>query len=381
MIQSGEITKGILKAVAVIFGFLFLAWFLYKIQSVLAYLAISGVVTLIGRPIILFLKQKLKFRNLLAVITTMILMLGVFIGLLFLFIPLIKQQSHNLSLLNIESLSDTIENFYIETLSYFSGPNFDAEARFADTDFFGSIDFGFIPDFINSFLSALGTFSIGLFSVVFISFFLLKDSKLLENGILTFIPDSKEARFEKSLEKIKNLLSRYFIGLVFQIMVLFIIYSFVLLFFGIDNAIVIAFLCALLNIIPYLGPLIGGFVMFFLTMSSNLGQDFSSVVLPTTLYVMIGFIAGQLIDNFLSQPLIFSNSVRSHPLEIFLVIVIGGLLFGIVGMIVAVPSYTVIKVIAKEFLSENKIVQRLTKDFRFQFEQSHFIYRSSGFYK
>lgn len=363
MIQSGEITKGILKAVAVIFGFVILAWFLYKIQSVLAYLAISGVVTLIGRPIIMFLKQRLKFKNLLAVITTMLLMLGVFIGLLFLFIPLIKQQSHNLSLLNIDSLTETVENLYLETLSYFSGQKYDLEAKFRDTDFFSSINFGFIPDFINSFLSALGTFSIGLFSVVFISFFLLKDSKLLENGILTFIPDNNEARFAKSLEKIKNLLSRYFIGLVFQIMVLFIIYSFVLLFFGIDNAIVIAFLCALLNIIPYLGPLIGACVMFFLTMSSNLGQDFNTVILPTTMYVMIGFIIGQLIDNFLSQPLIFSNSVRSHPLEIFLVIVISGLLFGIVGMIAAVPSYTVIKVIAKEFLSENKIVQRLTKDF------------------
>src|SRR5690606_19440941 len=142
-------------------------------------------------------------------------MLGIFIGLLFLFIPLIKQQSQNLSLLNIDSLSATIENLYLETLSYISGSNFDVESKINQTDFFDAFDFSFIPDFINSFLSALGSFSIGLFSVIFISFFLLKDSKLLENGILTFIPDEKEARFEKSLEKIKNLLSRYFIGLVF----------------------------------------------------------------------------------------------------------------------------------------------------------------------
>ncbi len=360
--MSKEISKGILRAVTVIFGLCVLAWFIYKIQSVLLYLILSGVVTLIGRPIVLFLRDKLRFKNLIAVIVTMLIIFGVFIGLLFLFIPLIKQQSHNLSLLNIESLSATVENLYLEILAYFSGPNFDIESRITNTDFLESFDFGFIPDFINSFLSALGSFSIGLFSVIFISFFLLKDSKLLENGILTFIPKHNETRFEKSLEKIKNLLSRYFIGLVFQILVLFILYSFILLFFGIDNAIVIAFLCALLNIIPYLGPLIGAFVMFFLTMSSNLGQDFSTVMLPTTLYVMIGFVIGQLIDNFLSQPLIFSNSVRSHPLEIFLVIIIGGLLFGIVGMIAAVPSYTVIKVISKEFLSENKIVQRLTQN-------------------
>lgn len=360
--MSKEISKGILQALAVIFGIFILVWFLYKIQSVLLYLALSGVITLIGRPIVMFLKNKLRFKNLIAVIVTMLLIFGVFIGLLFLFIPLIRQQSYNLSLLNIDSLSATVENLYLETLSYFSGSNFDLESRITNSDFMNSFDFGFIPDFINGFLSALGSFSIGLFSVIFISFFLLKDSKLLENGILTFIPDRNESRFEKSLEKIKNLLSRYFIGLVFQISVLFIIYSFVLLFFGIENAIVIAFLCALLNIIPYLGPLIGAFVMLFLTMSSNLGQDFSSVILPTTIYVMIGFVIGQLIDNFLSQPLIFSQSVRSHPLEIFLVIIIGGLLFGVMGMIAAVPSYTVIKVIAKEFLSENKIVKRLTQD-------------------
>ena len=71
---------------------------------------------------------------------------------------------------------------------------------------------------------------------------------------------------------------------------------------------------------------------------------------------------GQLIDNFFSQPFIFSNSVKSHPLEIFLVIIIAGLLFGVVGMIVAVPGYTAIKVILKEFLAENQIVKRLTKN-------------------
>ena len=86
-----------------------------------------------------------------------------------------------------------------------------------------------------------------------------------------------------------------------------------------ENSIVIAFLCALLNLIPYVGPLIGGVLMLFLTMSSNLGQDFQEVILPTTIYVMIGYVIAQLIDNFLSQPLIFSNSVKSHPLEIFLI--------------------------------------------------------------
>ena len=98
-------------------------------------------------------------------------------------------------------------------------------------------------------------------------------------------------------------------------------------------------------------------------MSSFIGADFSSIILPKTIYVMIGFCVGQMIDNFFSQPYIFSNSVKSHPLEIFIVILASGTLIGPVGMIIAIPLYTTFKVISQEFLSENKIVKSLTKDF------------------
>ena len=134
------------------------------------------------------------------------------------------------------------------------------------------------------------------------------------------------------------------------------------MFFGIENAIVIAFLCAILNIIPYVGPLIASILAAILTMMSNLGGDFQTQVLPLTIYILIGFWVVQIIDNNVSQPLIFSKSVSSHPLEIFLVILIAGFLFGIVGMILAVPTFTILKVITKEFFPENKIVRLLTKN-------------------
>ena len=102
--------------------------------------------------------------------------------------------------------------------------------------------------------------------------------------------------------------------------------------------------------------------MMFLSMTSNLEADFSTVILPKTVYVMIGFFIGQLIDNFLSQPLIFSNSVKSHPLEIFIIILLGGFLFGIGGMIIAIPLYTATKVIGKVFFSENKFIRKLKKN-------------------
>lgn len=356
------ISEGILRALAVIVGTLLLGYFLYQISSVLTYIAIAAVISLIGRPIVLFLRRKLKFNNTIAVIVTMLLLIGILTGIIALFIPLLVKQGQNLSLLNIEALQGNVENLYRQITEYFDLSSSEIEESIKSSKLFANLDFGFIPNFLNSFVGILGSLSIGLFSVLFIAFFFLKDSKLFEDGLLVFIPENKETRLQKSINKIKDLLSRYFVGLVFQILILFIIYSIVLFIFGIENAIVIAFLCALLNLIPYVGPIIGGALMLILSMTSNLGADFSTIILPKTSYVMIGFIIGQLVDNFFSQPYIFSNSVKSHPLEIFLVIIIGGLLFGVTGMIIAVPGYTAIKVILKEFLSDNKIVKSLTKN-------------------
>ncbi|WP_282136007.1 AI-2E family transporter [Seonamhaeicola maritimus] len=360
--NSKTISNGILRAIAIICGVVLILYFLYQVQSVIGYVAIAAVISLIGRPIVLFLRRKLKFKNALAVVVTMALLLAIFAGLVSLFIPLIIKQGQNLSLLNINELQSNIESLYTEIVNYFDLHEIDVEQSLKDSNLFSKLDFSLIPNFLNSVISGLGSFSIGLFSVLFISFFFLKDSKLFENSLLTLIPDNKETRWKDSSEKIKDLLSRYFVGLIFQILILFIIYMIGLLIIGVENAVVIAFLCALLNLIPYVGPLIGAFLMITLTMTSNLGQSFSDVIMPKTFWVLLVFAIGQLVDNFGSQPIIFSKSVKSHPLEIFLVILIAGILFGVLGLIIAVPAYTAIKVILKAFLSENKIVKKLTKD-------------------
>ena len=358
--NSKIISNGILRAIAIVLGIGLLLFFLWKIQSVIVYIIIAGVVSLIARPIIKFLKRKLKFPNTLAVVVTMLIFIGLIFGLTSMFIPLIAQQGENLSLLNINELTQNTQEILSQIDTYFSQRNINIFEQLKSLDLLSN--FKQIPNLLNSIIGAVGTLSIGLFSVLFISFFLMKDSKILHKGLLVLVPNNSESRFQKSFNTIKDLLSRYFIGLVFQIMILFILYSIILTIFGVQNAIVIAFLCALLNLIPYIGPLIGGILMLFLTMSSFIGQDFQTKILPTTIYVMIGYLIAQLIDNFFSQPFIFSKSVKSHPLEIFLVIIIGGLLFGVIGMVVAVPSYTALKVILKEFLADNKIVKSLTKD-------------------
>ena len=174
--NSNAISNGILKAIGIILGIALLLFFLYQIQSVIGYVAIAAVISLIGRPIVLFLERRLKFKNTIAVIVAMVLLLGIFIGLVGLFIPLVIKQGQNLSLLNIEELQTNIENLYSEIITYFDLHQIDVEQSLKESNLLSKIDFSLIPNFLNSVISGLGSFSIGLFSVLFISFFFLKDT-------------------------------------------------------------------------------------------------------------------------------------------------------------------------------------------------------------
>jgi len=354
-----ELTRAIVLASLIIVLLIGLYQVIVSIQSVIFYILIAAVVSLIGRPISQLLKR-IKFGNTLSSVTTIAILMTAFFGIISLLLPVIFEQAKNLSLLNVNAFEATATKLINELSIYLSDYGVDLQS-WVDRGL-AEVDYSFLPNAINTVLNGLSGFTIGIFSVIFISFFFLKDSGLLERMVMVFVSDKNVKRVEKSILSIKNLLSRYFIGLLVQITVLFIIYTLVLLIFGIPNAVTIALVCALLNIIPFLGPIIGTVLIIFLTMTSNLDASFASVTLPKTIYVLIGFTIGQLIDNFLTQPYVFSTSVKSHPLEIFIVILNGGLLFGPLGMIIAVPSYTALKVIFKEFYAHNKIVKALTKN-------------------
>ena len=347
--NAKEITKGIFWAVLQLLGLCVLVWLLYQLKTLLIYMLIAGVVSLIGRPINHFLMKRLKMRSVLATSISIVLLLEILISLFSLFVPLLVQQGENLSLLDVDLLKANIQTLVEEISAYFQLDNSFWQQQFSVDNLFQNVNFGLLPQLLNETLELLGGFTIGLFSVVFILFFFLKDSHLQERIILALVNDNVNDRVEKSIDKTKGLLSRYFLGLLLQISILLVINSVVLSVFAVENAFIIAFLCALLNLIPYLGPIIGAVLMLLLTMSSFIGADFSTVILPKTIYVMIGFFVGQLVDNFFSQPFIFSNSVKSHPLEIFIVILASGTLLGPVGMIIAIPVYTTLKVIAQEF--------------------------------
>lgn len=360
-----RISNNIVRATGILLGIALLLYFLYKIQSVIAYLLIAFVVTLIGRPIVIFLRTRLKFPKIIAVVFTILLMLGVLAGILYIFVPVLTEQGKNLYSLNWDNLQAELNKLYLEITNYFGASPEVTKEIIKEADIEKNIDeqlnVGVLPKFLNFLSELLSAVGIGFFSIIFVTFFFLKDGRLFQTRLLRLISGEHRMHTINSIEKIKNLLSRYFVGLLLQIAILFVIYALVLFFVGIENAMIIAFLCALFNIVPYVGPMIGGVIMILLTMTSNTDLDFSTVILPRTGYVVIGIVIGQLVDNFFSQPIIFSSSVKSHPLEIFLVIIISGLLFGILGMIVAVPAYTVLRVILKEFFSENKWIEALTR--------------------
>ena len=359
--NSKIIAAGILKAIGVLLLLFLVFYFLYEIKTIFVYIIIAIILALLANPIVEFLKLKLKFPNTLAVLFSLFLFLLFLVGLLYLFVPLIISQSNNLSLLDTKAIETKFIKLFNQFTQYLDSHHIDSDKIINKTEITSKFNFTFLTHFFNSILGTISSFGIGLASTLFITFFFLKDKIQFIVGVKKVLPSHNEEKILNSIDKTRHMLTRYFIGLIIQLSIICVLYLVVLLIFGVDNAFVIAFLCAVLNIIPYIGPLIGSILAGILTMISNINNDFQSVTLPTTIYVTIGFFVVQLIDNNITSPIIFSKSVNSHPLEIFLVILISGTLFGISGMIIAIPLYTIIKIIAKEFFPNYKIIKLLTK--------------------
>lgn len=240
-----------------------------------------------------------------------------------------------------------------------------------------------IPELFGSVFGFMSNIFITLLSVYFIAFFFLKEQGLFESILRSIVSTKYEDQAIHALEESSVMLIRYFVGVAIQIIIITIFVATALSLFSIKNALLIGFFAALINVIPYLGPIIGAVFGVIITISSSLdkgeisgvvntaaetvtnaagGASFYTDTLPEILIVIGVFGVMQLLDNFLVQPNIFSKSVKAHPLEIFVVVLAGAQIGGITGMVLAIPAYTVLRVLASIFLSEFKIVQSITKD-------------------
>jgi predicted PurR-regulated permease PerM len=137
--------------------------------------------------------------------------------------------------------------------------------------------------------------------------------------------------------------------------------GFTIIGMGFSHAVVVGVFAGLINVIPYIGPWIGALFGLVVAVASNLNASFTDVTFPLMVMIVVVVLIVQFIDNMIFQTIIYSKSVVAHPLEIFLVTMIAGSLAGIPGMILGIPAYTVLRVIASEFFSEFKVIQSLTK--------------------
>ena len=349
-----------------------LCWFF---RSILAYILIAVVVSLIAKPLMgLLQKIRIKGRKapdwLLAAFS-IIIVLGVLISLLTSVIPIIGNIVKDISMVNIENAARGISaplseiNDFLKNLIPQLGPDFRVEVVLLNElqKLFDVSAFSSVLGSAASFITSLG---IGLFSVVFIGFFFIKDDGLFTNIICALVPDRHEKTTQRAISDIGHLLSRYFIGVLIEIAGVALINFLGLLFItrlGFNAAIGIAVLTGIFNVIPYVGPLLGGAMGTVLgltlkyTSASPIGLDVNFWAFTAILIAIFCFT--QLVDNFLYQPVIYSTSIKSTPLEIFIVLLIVGHIGGPLAMIIAIPCYTVARVIAFRFFGHIKAISRL----------------------
>lgn len=356
-------------SIAIIGG---LCWYF---RSVLVYILLAVVVSLIGKPLMTLL-QKITIKGrkapdwILAAFTIILLMV-IFTAVITMIVPVVSGIVKNISLTNIEDAARRVaipladfNTFLISTFPKL-GSDFRIEVV-AVQELQKLFDPSAFSSMIGSAASLVTDLGIGIFSVVFISFFFIKDDGLFTSMVAALVPDKHENNAAQAIADIGNLLSRYFIGVLIEILGVALLNFLGLLFIarlGADAALGIAFLTGLLNVIPYVGPLFGGVLGTILGLvlkysSTNpVGLDVNFWIFTIILTAI--FCTTQLVDNFLYQPVIYSTSIKAKPLEIFIVLLVVGHIGGPISMIAAIPSYTAVRVIAFRFFRKIKAIRRL----------------------
>jgi predicted PurR-regulated permease PerM len=358
-------TRGILIAA----GILLAAALIWYVRVVLSYVVISAVLSIVGRPVMQWIERRRIGRRGVpasgAAFITLIFLLLVFLGFVGLFVPLVVQEANTINNIDTEKVKQAWAEPIADLEHWVDDKGLVPEGQdkgdFINEKINRLVQLVSFSDVFYSIVSQLGNFLMMLFSVLFITFFLLRDRNILIRWIYMMTPEDKYSKMGEVLKQARKTLRRYFLGILLQITLMTALISIGLSILGIKGAILIGFLAGLINIIPYLGPLIGGFIGLLVGISSHLELDFYSEILPLSLKILAVFSTAQLLDNFIFQPFIFSNSVKAHPLEIFLVILVAGTLAGIPGMILAVPVYSLFRIIADAFFSQFKIVRSFTR--------------------
>ena len=368
-------TDKLAKTIMLAGGVAIVAALCWYFRSVIGYILIAVVVSLVAKPL-MGLMQKIRIKGKKApdwflAALSLLLVIGTLLSVIAVIIPIVSNIVKDISFANIENavknlavplseLNNTLKNV-IPGL----GEEFRIEVA-AIQELQKMLNPAIFSSVIGSAASFLTSFGVGLFSVVFIGFFFIKDDGLFTNIVCAIVPDKHEKTTERAISDIGYLLSRYFIGVLLEVagvaLVNFIGLTLIAKL-GFNASLGIAFLTGVFNIIPYVGPLLGGALGTVLGLvlkyssASPIGLDINFWVFTAILIAIFSF--AQLVDNFLYQPVIYSTSIKAKPLEIFIVLLIVGHIGGPLAMIIAIPCYTVARVIAFRFFRHIKPIKRL----------------------
>ena len=346
---------------------LFLLWYF---SDIVIYILISAVLGIIGRPLvrrlsIIKIRGRYIPRGIAALLTT-ILMWVVFATFFVIFIPLIFNKLGQFANLDIAQVISSINAPIIALQEHLSEIFSISMREFSLTETLAAsirewLNIDVVNSVVGSFVSTATDFVIALFSITFITFFFLKEDGLFYSMVTTAFPKRYEDNITRALDSVTVLLVRYFTGILAESFIMMVVVSLGLLLFGAnaENAFFTGLIVGVLNVIPYVGPMIGFAIGLFVGLVSPIeGMTIAQTLLATGGTIL----TAQGLDNFVLQPVLYSNRVKAHPLEIFIVILIAGNLAGVVGMLLAIPSYTVIRVFAKEFFYNFRLVQALTEN-------------------
>lgn len=370
--RNNNILKATLIVVLTLAGIFGIAWLFMQITTILFYFIIAAIISIIGKPIADLLDKirigKIKMPSSLSALISLGVLFGVVFGIASIFTPLVIQQTNTISHIDTQKVADGLQSqiqILDSMLVHVQDPTAAPKSveEILNESLREAINATSLTHIFNNILGGLGNIIVALFSITFIAFFFLRDERLFYNIVMVLTPTKLESNAKRILHSSKKYLTRYFVGLIIQSTVVFLLIAIGLLVLGFGaNSWLIALFAGIINIIPYIGPIIGMLFGMLIGITTHLSVDPSYDVVPLLIQLLVLFQGVQLIDNFVSQPIIYSNSIKAHPLEVFFVVLVFGTLAGVPGMIAAMPVYAFFRIIAKEFFSELKVVRKMTQD-------------------
>ncbi len=339
---TGLTADRIIRSIVVAGGAVVLGALAWYFARLVVYLAIGIILAYSLRPIVDRI-EGVGLGRISSILSTFVLFVGVLSLLLTYLVPFVAAQITELSqLVSVEEIS-AIAATLEERVSAII-PVQDGAVTSGVTRVFRTL---FQEERITSIMGSLVDLFTNIFYAViivpFISFFFLKDGAKIRQSVVHFVPNRYFEITLTIIEKVESTIGRYLKGLFVQCASIATVASILLYFAGLDYALAVGVFAGLANTIPYFGPLMG-FLAGALVGVVQTG-DFSLL-----LGVLVAMLITQVSDNLFFQPFIFSRVAEAHPLVILFVVLIGAQLGGIVGMLLAIPVMTALRVIVQQVL-------------------------------